>query len=68
MVTAANSGGSTTVALNLTVNDAPPSALAYSANPAIYTKSAAITANSPSSSGGAVVSYSVHPRCLRASA
>ena len=39
----------------------PPGNLTYSANPATYTKGVAITANRPSSSGGAVVSYSVSP-------
>ena len=41
--------------LNVTVNDVPPSALTYSTNPAVYTVGVAITANHPSSSGGAVV-------------
>lgn len=40
---------------------AAPSALSYSSNPATYTKNTAITNNTPSSSGGAVVSYSVSP-------
>ena len=60
-VTASNSGGSTTVGLTITVNDVAPSALTYSVNPAVYTKGTAIAANTPSSSGGAVVSYSVSP-------
>jgi len=38
-----------------------PSALAYSANPATYTRGMTITANTPSSGGGAVVSYTVSP-------
>ena len=38
-----------------------PSALTYSANPANYTRGSAITANTPSSSGGAVVSYTASP-------
>jgi len=38
-----------------------PSGLAYSANPATYTKGAAIPANSPVVAGGAVASYSVSP-------
>ncbi len=61
VVTATNTGGSTTANLVLTVNDAAPASLAYAANPAVYTRGSAITANSPSSSGGAVVSYSVSP-------
>jgi hypothetical protein len=63
IVTATNAAGSTTVALLITVNAAllPPSNLAYSTNPATYVTGAAITANNPSSSGGAVASYSVSP-------
>jgi 6-phosphogluconolactonase (cycloisomerase 2 family) len=60
-VTATNSGGSATTGLFITVNDLPPSNLTYSANPAVYTKGTAITPNTPSSAGGAVVSYSVAP-------
>ncbi|MGO9828931.1 MAG: fibronectin type III domain-containing protein [Myxococcaceae bacterium] len=39
----------------------PPSNLAYSTNPAVYTVGTLIPLNSPSSSGGAVASYSVSP-------
>jgi len=39
----------------------PPSGLAYAANPAVYTKGSAISPNTPTSSGGAVASYSVSP-------
>ncbi len=39
----------------------PPTGLTYSMNPAVYTKGIAITPNTPSSSGGAVVSYAVTP-------
>lgn len=60
-VTASNSGGSTTATLSITVNDIAPSSLTYTINPAIYTVGTAISANSPSSSGGAVTSYSVSP-------
>jgi uncharacterized repeat protein (TIGR01451 family) len=60
-VTASNSGGRTTASVSVTVNDAPPSNLTYSTNPATYTKGAPIAANTPSSSGGAVASYSVSP-------
>ena len=44
-VTATNTGGATTVALTLTVNDVAPSSLTYSTNPAIYTKGTAIANN-----------------------
>jgi hypothetical protein len=60
-VTATNTGGSTTKALSITVNDAAPSALTYTSVTAVYTKGTAITSNSPSASGGTVVSYSVSP-------
>ena len=62
-VTAGNSAGTTTVGVVITVNAAvvPPSGLAYSVNPAVYTQGVAIAANTPSSSGGAVTSYSVSP-------
>ena len=53
-VTATNSGGSTTATLTLTVNDAPPSELAYSTNPAVYTLGQPIENNTPTSSGGGV--------------
>ena len=62
-VTAGNTAGTTTVGLVITVNAAvvAPSGLAYSVNPAVYTMGVAITANTPSSGGGAVTSYSVSP-------
>ena len=60
-VTAANAGGSATVTVSITVNDAAPSELSYATNPAIYTKDAAAAANAPFSRGGAVVSYSITP-------
>src|SRR5208337_1695671 len=39
----------------------PPSALSYTTATAVYIKGTAITPNSPTSSGGAVTSYSVSP-------
>jgi hypothetical protein len=39
----------------------PPSGLTYSSNPATYVIGQPITANTPSSSGGAVTSYSITP-------
>jgi alpha-tubulin suppressor-like RCC1 family protein len=62
-VTATNSAGTTSVAVSITVNAAvvPPSELTYSVNPAVYTAGTPIAPNTPSSSGGAVVSYSVSP-------
>ena len=60
-ITATNSGGSTMVDLSITVNDVAPSNLSYSTNPAVYTIGVPITANTPTSSGGAVVSYGISP-------
>jgi hypothetical protein len=60
-VTPTNAGGSTTAALTIAVNDVAPSALSYSANPVLYTSGLAIADNTPHSSGGPVVSYSVSP-------
>ncbi len=60
-VTAGNSGGDTTAILGITVNHLPPSGLAYSANPAVYTRFTTIPQNTPTNSGGAVGSYSVAP-------
>ena len=61
VISATNSGGSTTASVNITVNDAPPSELAYSVNPAIYTKGDAVSDNTPSSKGGAVLAYAIAP-------
>ncbi|HMK72944.1 MAG TPA: putative Ig domain-containing protein, partial [Myxococcaceae bacterium] len=61
VVTASNSGGSTTASLSVTVRDVAPTNLTYSTNPAAYTKGAAIAPNTPSNGGGAVTSYSVSP-------
>ena len=63
VVMASNVAGSATAGLSITVNTGviPPSGLAYSINPAVYTVGAAISTNTPSSSGGAVTTYSVSP-------
>jgi len=60
-VKATNASGSTTAVLNITVHHVPPSALTYSANPAVYTLRRLITNNLPGSSGGPISSYSVSP-------
>ena len=54
-----NVGGSSRPPSSPSAN--PPSGLTYSTNPATYVKGAAVSANVPSSSGGAVVFYSVSP-------
>jgi hypothetical protein len=60
-ITASNSAGSTTAAISITVNPAAPATLAYATNPATYTVGVAIAENFPTSTGGAVASYSVIP-------
>ena len=63
LITATNSGGSTTATINVTVIDAPPGSLSYSTNPATYNRNVAITANTPTTSGGGgtIVSYAIAP-------
>lgn len=61
LVTATNASGSTSASLSLTVNDAAPRALTYLVSPANYTVGFGIVSNTPTSSGGAVVSYSMTP-------
>jgi hypothetical protein len=61
MVTASNSAGSATVVLSITVNDQQPTALSYSTSPAIYTKGLQIAPDSPTNTGGTVISYAVNP-------
>ncbi len=61
-VTASNGSGSATAALVLTVSARnPPAGLSYSTNPATYEIGVAIAPNTPSSTGGAITSYSVAP-------
>jgi uncharacterized repeat protein (TIGR01451 family) len=61
-VTATNSGGFTTRALSITVNDVAPSGLSYEPNPAFFTVGTAITTLMPTlAGGGAVTSWSISP-------
>ena len=55
-VTATNTGGSTTTTITITVNDVIPSSITYSNNPYTLTKDSAITADTPTVQGGAVLS------------
>jgi len=62
VVTAANRGGSSTRSVSITVKHIVPSGLTYSDNPIVYTRNSAISANTPSLSGGdAPTSYSISP-------
>ena len=58
-VTASNGGGSTTAIVNITVNNAPPTNLAYT-TPVTYTLGTDINPNTPTVTG-TVTSYSVSP-------
>jgi len=59
-ITATNTGGSTTKAIDIKVVDVIPSGLTYS-TPNTFTKGTAISALTPTVSGGAVESYSISP-------
>ncbi len=59
VITATNSGGSASVTLSLTVNDVAPTGLSYPSNPAVYTVGQAIPDNTPTISGGAVLSWTI---------
>lgn len=60
-VTAMNPAGSVSTIISIIVNDAPPNSLSYSTSPASYVRYSAITNNSPTTIGGAVLSYSISP-------
>ncbi|HJW34348.1 MAG TPA: putative Ig domain-containing protein, partial [Holophagaceae bacterium] len=60
MVRASNAGGSATAALSLTVNDVAP-AFDYASTDLVIGKDAALTPLAPTSTGGAVVAWSVSP-------
>ena len=60
-ITAANAADSTSFTLEITVVDVAPTGLAYSIPTASYPVGMAITNNTPSAQGGAIVSYSVNP-------
>lgn len=60
-VTASNSAGSITTPLTITVNIAPPAALAYSSPTALYTMGVPIPENVPTSTGGPPTTFGVAP-------
>ncbi len=60
-VTASNSAGSTQAVLTITVNQAAPSGLRYSASPATWYVSRPITNDTPSNGGGSVTAYAISP-------
>jgi hypothetical protein len=60
VVTAANSAGSTTATISITVSDAAPTALTYATTSAVYTRNVPIVPNEPTVTG-TVASWSVNP-------
>lgn len=60
-VTVSNSGGSSSVVLNLVVKDLPPQNLSYPLISEIFIKNTPIQSLTPTVQGGAVSSYSVMP-------
>ena len=60
-ITADNGCSTTTAVVNITVTGGAPTSLSFSSNTAIYCLNTAITANTPSNSGGVATSYSVSP-------
>jgi Putative Ig domain len=61
LITATNSGGSTTETIDVAVDNVAPSKLAYTSPSLSLNVGTAMTNDVPSSSGGAVVSYSASP-------
>lgn len=59
-VTASNATGTSSFGVTITVNEGPPLSLAY-ATPVVYVVGTAIASNTPTSTGGAITSYSVSP-------
>ena len=60
-VTASNSGGSASTTVTILVNDAPPSSVSYTPSSLTLTKDVPMSSVTPTSTGGAVVSWSVSP-------
>ena len=61
IVTASNAGGSTSNFVSIKVNDYPPTNLSYSSSSVTYVPNVAITANTPTISGGEVTQYGISP-------
>ena len=60
-ITGTNTCGSDTASVTIIVNDVAPSSLTYSPNSFTLTKDSAMTAVTPSASGGTITSWSVSP-------
>ena len=60
-ISAWNTGGTATTSINITVNDIPPSMIAYSPHTHVLTKGAMMTPVTPTAGGGPVVDWSIYP-------
>ena len=60
-VYANNTGGSASTTIDITVNDIIPSSITYSQTSFTETKGTAMTSVTPTSSGGPVVTWEIHP-------
>ena len=60
-VTATNAGGSSSTTISIAVNDLAPTSITYTPNSFTLAKNAAMTTVTPTSSGGAVASWSISP-------
>jgi PKD repeat protein len=61
VITASNSGGSTLVDLNITVNDLPPTTLSYPATVLVCSKGISCSLAAPTQLGGTILSYAIAP-------
>ena len=64
--TASNAGGSGTATVTIQINDIAPSSITYTPNSLSLTKDTTMTTATPTSSGGAVTSWSISPSSLPA--
>ena len=60
-ISATNSGGTGTTTVEITVNDIPPTNIAFALSTLTLTKGEPMTPISPTSGGGAVITWSVSP-------
>ncbi|MEC8168045.1 MAG: putative Ig domain-containing protein, partial [Candidatus Thermoplasmatota archaeon] len=60
-VWANNSGGSSSVSVNITINDVAPSSLSYATENMTLTKGVSMSSNNASVSGGTVTSWEIYP-------
>jgi uncharacterized repeat protein (TIGR01451 family) len=60
-ITATNTGGSDTVTISLEVNDIAPISITYAGTPYTLTNNTAMLADTPTTTGGTVVSWTITP-------